>query len=77
MAVIRQSTLIANTDRRRGRGALSNGVGRFERHERLEADDGWDSLADLPPFKTEVREELARTIIATNDSPDISFDRSI
>ena len=63
--------------RRRGRGALSNQVGRYDRQERREADDGWDCLADLAPFKTEVREEIARTIIATNDSPDISFDRSI
>ena len=40
-------------------------------------DDGWESLAELDGFKTEVREEMARSIIATNDSPDIGFDRSI
>ena len=64
-------------DRRRGRGAVSNATGRFEPERREHFDDGWESLADLEPFKTEFREEVAKTIIATNDSPDIAFDRSI
>jgi len=64
-------------DRRRGRGSLSNQTGRYERHTRSEADDGWACLANLPAFKTEVRDEIARTILSANDSPDISFDRSI
>ncbi len=33
--------------------------------------------ANLPPFRTEVAIETPRTIITRNDSPDISFDRSI
>ncbi|WP_428688120.1 PA0069 family radical SAM protein [Roseibium sp.] len=64
-------------ERRRGRGAGLNGSGRFERLSRECFDDGWDSLEDLPPLKTEVQEERARTIITRNESPDISFDRSI
>jgi len=64
-------------DRRRGRGARSNGTGRYEREERAEFDDGWQSLAELGPWRTEIRKETARSIIATNDSPDLSFDRSI
>jgi DNA repair photolyase len=64
-------------DRRRGRGAVSNATGRYEPERRERFDDGWESLADLEPFKTEVREEFAKTIIATNDSPDIGFDQSI
>ncbi len=64
-------------ERRRGRGARSNHTGRFERDQREAFDDGWEGLADLDAFKTEVREEPARTIITRNDSPDISFDRSI
>jgi DNA repair photolyase len=64
-------------DRRRGRGAVTNPVGRFEPYSRALEDDGWDSLADLPPFKTEVSFEAARKIITRNQSPDISFDRSI
>jgi DNA repair photolyase len=64
-------------ERRRGRGAVSNATGRFEPERREAVDDGWDSLDDLPPFKTEVREERVKTIIARNSSPDIGFDRSI
>ncbi len=64
-------------DRRRGRGAVSNRTGRFEPQSRAAFDDGWDSLAELPPFKTQVQGEPARTIITKNESPDISFDRSI
>jgi DNA repair photolyase len=40
-------------------------------------DDGWQSLEDLPPFKTDVTIDSTRKIITRNDSPDISFDRSI
>jgi DNA repair photolyase len=64
-------------ERRRGRGAVTNPVGRFEPYSRSPEDDGWDSLSDLPPFKTEVSYETARKIITRNQSPDISFDRSI
>jgi DNA repair photolyase len=63
--------------RTRGRGAESNRTGRFEPLTRHTADDGWGSLDMLPPFKTEVQEETPRKIITTNESPDISFDRSI
>lgn len=63
--------------RRRGRGAETNRSGRFERLERGFVDDGWGTLDLLPPFKTEVIEESARHIITRNESPDISFDRSI
>jgi len=63
--------------RRRGRGAATNRSGRFEPLSREGFDDGWDSLEDLPPLKTEVQEEQARTIITRNQSPDLSFDRSI
>jgi len=62
---------------RRGRGAGVNPTGRFERHTRHVFDDGWDTLEELEPFKTEVQVEKPRTIITRNDSPDISFDRSI
>ncbi|MDR6954573.1 DNA repair photolyase [Ancylobacter sp. 3268] len=64
-------------ERRRGRGALSNAAGRFEPHAREAFDDGWQSLDDLPVFKTTVTVERARTIITRNDSPDVGFDRSI
>lgn len=64
-------------DRRRGRGAALNRSGRFEPLAREAFDDGWDCQEALAPLKTEVQEERARTIITRNQSPDLSFDRSI
>ncbi len=69
--------LRVDPDRARGRGAGLNLNGRFELKTREVFDDGWNSLEDLPPFKTEVQVEKPRTIITRNESPDISFDRSI
>jgi DNA repair photolyase len=63
--------------RRRGRAASSNPPGRFEPVQRADFDDGWGSLDALPPFRTEITHETARSVIARNDSPDIAFDRSI
>ena len=63
--------------RRRGRGAVSNPSGRFEPVSRVTLDDGWDSADELPPLATTVTAERARKIITRNDSPDISFDRSL
>src|ERR687897_456079 len=68
---------LVDRDRRRGRGAVSNASGRFEPIARIAFDDGWQSFEDLPPFKTEVTLDATRKIITRNDSPDISFDRSI
>ena len=64
-------------ERRRGRGAQSNASGRFEKKAKIAVDDGWQNLEDLAPFKTTVQIDATRKIITTNDSPDISFDRSI
>jgi len=64
-------------ERRRGRGTLSNASGRYEPLARVAFDDGWQSLEELPPFKTTVQADATRKIITRNDSPDISFDRSI
>jgi DNA repair photolyase len=64
-------------DRRRGRGTISNTSGRYEPLARVSFDDGWQGLEDLPVFKTTVTVDATRKIIARNDSPDISFDRSI
>jgi DNA repair photolyase len=60
-----------------GRGAVANASGRFENEARFREDDGWGSADDPPHLRTHVSEERARTIITRNDSPDISFDRSI
>jgi DNA repair photolyase len=64
-------------DRRRGRGARSNASGRYEALARIAFDDGWQGLEELPPFKTSVTIDATRKIITRNNSPDISFDRSI
>ena len=63
--------------RHRGRGAHSNESARFERQTRIAADDGWNSIDDAPPLATTVTIERPKTLITRNDSPDISFDRSI
>jgi len=76
-AMIDQSGVRIGEDRRRGRGAGVNPSGRYEPTSRHVFDDGWESLEELPPFKTEVQVEKPRTIITRNESPDISFDRSI
>ncbi|AEI02258.1 radical SAM domain protein [Afipia carboxidovorans OM5] len=66
-----------DAERRRGRGAQTNASGRYEREARAAFDDGWQSLDDLPPFKTTIALDTARKVISRNDSPDIGFDRSI
>ena len=75
--LVQQSGLRVGFERRRGRGAGVNPSGRFEPFSRASFDDGWNSLEELPPFKTEVQVEKPKTIITRNSSPDISFDRSI
>src|SRR4051794_27106860 len=67
---------------RKGRGAVSNGTGRFESEQRVAFDDGWGSPDNEPEFApgriaTTLSVDATRTIIARNDSPDIGFDRSI
>src|SRR5438046_3875806 len=64
-------------ERRRGGGTCSNASGRYEAIACIAFDDGWQSLEELPPFQTTVSVDSTRKIIARNDSPDISFDRSI
>ncbi|MCV3735431.1 PA0069 family radical SAM protein (plasmid) [Rhizobium sp. TRM96647] len=76
-ALVAQSGLRIDIDRRRGRGAGMNFSGRFEQQVRERFDDGWQTLEDLPPFKTEVQVEKPRSIITRNESPDIPFDRSV
>ncbi|AIC26063.1 radical SAM domain-containing protein [Rhizobium etli bv. mimosae str. IE4771] len=76
-AMIVSSGLRVEADRRRGRGAGLNPNGRFEALQRETFDDGWQTLEELPPFKTEVQIEKPRTAITRNESPDVAFDRSI
>jgi len=66
----------------KGRGATFNPENRFRREQREAVDDGWAAVPEdgdgaLPPLKTVVRIQNARTIISRNDSPDIPFTQSI
>ncbi len=66
----------------KGRGAASRLPHRFERDTRGAFDDGWDTLHEKivdqgRAMPTEVIWENARSVISSNDSPDIYFDRSI
>jgi len=76
-ALMSASGMRIEIDRRRGRAAGINPAGRFETLERIAVDDGWQTLEDMPPFRTEVQVEKPRTVITRNESPDIPFDRSI
>jgi len=62
----------------RGRGAISNQTGRFERQTHDPFDDGWGTIEDdAAPLETILMDDTAKTIITFNNSPDIHFDRSI
>lgn len=65
----------------KNRGALSNPEGRFEIKSRENFDDGWNIFTEeddpLPPLKTILYPEFAKSIITRNDSPDIGFLQSI
>src|SRR6185295_1775966 len=69
--------IAVHSELRRGRGAQSNASGRYEPIARIAFDDGWQEIEELPAFKTTVTVDATRRIITRNDSPDISFDRSI
>jgi DNA repair photolyase len=61
----------------KGRGALSNPPGRFDRQQLAPADDGWYLEEAIESIATTLEPERAREIITTNDSPDIPFEQSI
>jgi len=64
-------------DQARGRGALSNATGRFEKQYAEPFDDGWEKDEKPETIRTETIVERPKTIITYNTSPDISFDRTI
>lgn len=61
----------------KGRGALSNPASRFDRTTTEAVDDGWYRDETAPSVANEVKPDSARSVITTNDSPDIPFDYSI
>jgi DNA repair photolyase len=66
----------------KGRGSATRMAHRFEKDQRDAFDDGWSTLQEgfvleREQLRTEVIWEDARTIITSNDSPDVYFERSI
>ncbi len=59
--------------KRRGRGAVTNPTGRYERY-RYEEDPEGEAREKV---ETVVTPDSSRSILATNDSPDVPFDVSI
>ncbi|OQP79952.1 hypothetical protein IM53_009220 [Xanthomonas phaseoli pv. dieffenbachiae] len=65
----------------KGRGTTAYVPGRFSVTTAVEIDDGWgaadaDGETAMRP-KTVVAEEIARSIISRNNSPDIGFSQSV
>jgi DNA repair photolyase len=62
----------------KGRGAVSNITGRFEIQQTEKQDDGWYQEDDASKsIETHVTEEIAKSILSRNQSPDIPFDVSL
>ena len=65
----------------KGRGAVSNPAGRFERTPSVAEPDGWDAPVDEafaePAPATTFLPDKTRDLIATNGSPDVPFEQSI
>lgn len=73
--MIAENTIREN--RHRGRGALSNASGRFEKYAVSDFDDGWSNQDIQVAERTVASIDDTKTILAKNESPDIPFDRSI
>jgi hypothetical protein len=66
----------------KGRGSSSRIAHRFVHDARNAFDDGWDTLAagtdgTPPPPATAVTWEDPRSVISSNESPDVYFERSL
>ncbi|MCG4452941.1 MULTISPECIES: PA0069 family radical SAM protein [unclassified Pseudomonas] len=61
----------------RGRGTASNPHNRFAPTRSVAEDDGWYQDETPPSRATEVRSEMAKSVITRNNSPDVGFDRSV
>jgi DNA repair photolyase len=65
------------THPKKGRGAQSNPPGRFNPQQTERVDDGWYSEETPASIATSVECDRARSVITSNDSPDIPFSQSI
>lgn len=61
----------------KGRGATLQIEGRFEGVKRERLDDGWAADEELPPFRTTVTVERAKSVIQRQDPSNPSFSQSL
>ena len=62
----------------KGRGAVSNSTGRYEKNSYHNFDDGWDhSESSHDKLRTTIHSDNSKSIITYNESEDLNFDRSI
>jgi DNA repair photolyase len=67
----------------KGRGAVTNLQGRYEKDARERVDDGWTHIdqdgetESAPALRTQIFEERAKSILTRNASPDIPFSVSL
>ncbi len=77
MFIMSKETALRPELRVKARGALDNATGRYEREQRVAADDGWDLPEEERLLRTEIRVERPRSALSFNRSPDLPFDRSV
>ena len=61
----------------KGRGAMSNLAGRFDSHAIETVNDGWYQQEAPVSVGETVLPDKARSVISSNDSPDVGFEQSI
>jgi DNA repair photolyase len=61
----------------KGRGTALNPANRFEAARQEAFDDGWDREGEADKPQTTLIRDTTRSIIARNDSPDLSFETSV
>ena len=61
----------------RGRGTAANESGRYESLQHDDFDDGWYESNDTGKPKTSLQADSSRSVLVYNQSPDLSFDRSV
>jgi DNA repair photolyase len=66
------------SEMQKGRGASSNPDNRFAQYSSAQFDDGWNTIEEpAPSIATVILREKSKTIISSNQSPDINFKFSI
>jgi DNA repair photolyase len=77
MAVVDEEVIAPQP--RKGRGAIGNPDGRFESRTHARVNDGWDRDKDVeePRLATTLTPDQSKSVISSNDSPDVGFKLSI